>query len=88
MEVLWTDIEMMTMLKMFRKIICQVFLAGLPSDIEKSLFNLVSNPEESHFHCSCTLFLDSVICNACRSGVVTMDRGWWLWVAEFFKDDA
>jgi hypothetical protein len=56
--------------------------------MEKVLFNLVSDPKESHFHCSCTLFLDSVIGYASRCGIVTMDRGWWLWVSKFLKDEA
>ena len=64
----------------------------MPVYFEAFAFDLVSDPEESHFRGSRALFFDGVVGNACRGLVVAVYWSWWLWVAEFgeyeSEDDA
>ncbi len=49
-----------------------------------SLVDTVTNPVESHIHGLGPFLLDSVIGDAVGCSVVSLDRHWQLWVAQFF----
>ncbi len=68
---------------MFGVVIGEVFLAGVPFDVELVPCNLVGDPKVSHFHGSRALALDGVVSNAGGGGVITMDWSCWLLVSEF-----
>ena len=69
-------------------VISKVFLVGVPFDLKLLSFNLVCNPEVSHFHGARALAFDSVVCNASCGGIVKMNRGQRLWVSKFMEDEA
>ena len=49
-EVPWLYLLVVLAVKVFRKIIGQIFLAWMPLDIKKTTVNLVRDIKESHFH--------------------------------------
>ena len=67
------------------EIIGKFLLAWVPLHIKLSHLNLIGHPNESHFHRSSALFLDSAICYSSGCEVITMYWWWWLWVAHFFS---
>ena len=73
-------------IEMFCKIICRVFLARMPLHIKRTVFYLVRDPKEMHFHWSWSLFFDAIVGDACCCDIVAVD--WWLglFVTKFFKD--
>jgi hypothetical protein len=66
----------------FAMIIGQIFLAGMPTDINVSRSYLIHDPKETHFHRARALFLYRIIRNAGGSGIVTVHGCWGLWMAE------
>ena len=63
-EVPRPDLLMVLAVKVFCKIIGQVFLAWMLLDIKKFPFNLVRDVEKFHLHGTDTLFLDGIVSNA------------------------
>ena len=64
-------------------IVTHVFKAGMPTDGELLASNLISNPEVTHLHGTRALAFNGVVGNAGCCGVVAVDGGGWLGVAEF-----
>ena len=88
-EVPRSDLLMMFTVKVFCKIIGQVFLAWImPLDIKKILFNLVRDVEKSHFHRMGALFLDGIVSNACYGLVIAMHGRCGLFVSQFLQNEA
>ena len=52
------------------KVICQVFLAAVPADIELSLLDSVYEPVESHIDCFASILFEDAIDDAIGSVVV------------------
>ena len=71
--------------EVFGEIVCEVVLSFFPVDVELSLANSVSYPVESHINGLGSFLLDCVIDDAFCTGVVCLDRGRWLGVAEKFE---
>jgi hypothetical protein len=69
-------------------VVSQVFESWVPLDVIRVLSYLITNPKISHFHASSALAFDGVICDSDGSRVVAMDRGFRLWMAEFFEGEA
>ena len=88
MEIPRANFNMMFIVEVFCIIICKIFMAGMPLDIENALFDLVCDPEKTHFHRAGPLFFDSVVCDTCGGDVVTMYGRRRLWVAKFLEDEA
>ena len=70
---------------MLAEIISSVLCAGLPKHMKLTLLGAVAYPIETHVDGFGSLLSNVVIDNTRGSGVVGLHRGWWLWVAEFFK---
>ena len=79
---------MVSSVKMFRKVIGQVFLAGVPCDMKVPQFDLGGDPEKVLFHRAGSLLLDCIICNRNCSGVVTVYWSGRLGMAEFRQTEA
>ncbi len=75
-------------IEVFCEIICEIFFTWIPMYIEKFALNLIGYPEETHFHCTRTLFFDRIICNAGSCGIVTMDWCGRLRMPEFFENES
>ena len=73
--------------KMLREVVCQIFLSGMPCDIEVSNFHLICDPKEILFHGARALFFDSVVCDGNCGGVVAMHWCRGLFVPDFFKGE-
>jgi hypothetical protein len=71
---------------MFTLVICQIFLAGVPTYIIHFLCNLITNPKESHFHRTRSLPLDSIIRNTDGRSIIAVDRRFRLWVPHVAKN--
>jgi hypothetical protein len=72
MQIPRADSCMMGACVMFALIIGKILLAWIPVKCIHLMRTLVTNPEELHFHQTGPLPFDHAICNANRSGIVTM----------------
>ena len=73
---------------MFSEIVGQVFLAGMPCNVEISNFDLLSDPKEILFHRTGALFFNGIIGDGHCSAIVAVNWCGWLWVSEFGKTEA
>ncbi len=71
--------------KVLGEVTFQVFLSWVPTHQVLFSFDLVRDPEKSHFHAVRALFFHSVFCNAHGGAVVDMDWGGGLWVSHLFQ---
>ena len=68
-------------------VVCEVECPGSPYS-KLLLAFAISQPVEPHVHCLRASWLDFVGDDANGCGVVSLCRGWWLWVAHLFEHDA
>ena len=74
--------------KVFCKVVSQVFFSRLPRDVEIVACNLVDNPKEVLFHCARTLFLDGIVGDGNSGAVVAVHGRCRLRMSEFFECEA
>ena len=87
-EVVRANGEMMCRVKVFCKIIGQIFLAGVPRNAEVTAVDLIGKPKKILFHRTGPLSFNCTVCNGNRCAVVAVDRSSWLRVAKFVEGEA
>ena len=67
---------------MFREIIPFVVFSGFPINLELPLSYTVADPIKSHVNCFGSFLFHCVVDYALGTGIVCLDGGCWLWVAQ------
>ena len=85
MLVVWPHMLVVCAVVEFGLVVAKVLGAWVIADLQNSLCFLAQQPKVAHVHRSRALALDGVEANAHRRGVIAMDGGGRLWVAQLVK---
>ena len=70
---------------MLAGVVSKVLVTGFPMDNELALANTVADTVKAHVNGFGSLLFNGVVDDTFGGGVVSLDGGRWLGVAEFFK---
>jgi hypothetical protein len=69
----------------FGEVVSQIVRTTAPMDNEVALGNLILNPIEAHVNGFGATLLYSSVCDACSTGVISLDWAWWLGMAHVLE---